>query len=554
MTRNLHYPFLTAALVATAALSACQVSPGTHRALDLAPDTLLADRAGGRLFIDDESTPNPAGVHGITTRSQRYIPRHFPGLDDPCEGFVSKTPAMVVVTDTRREEILLSAYSEAELLVVEGPDGASSCHRSDDGTITASLEWPAGTYRIYPGMRERHIPFTYDLVFEDLGAPITLPWYADDSLTVFEGVGQSEEPVQGAVDTPGEAPPAAITHNFDCLADDMIPGSRPAARFAVTEESRVGISALSDAYVDLVIVGPVTEDGRNLQQKCQSPPFRDAEFEAGDYFVFAASTTAEQPSFLELVVFDDDSDIDYPRLGTTPAPDLSVSGRTIQNHYPFMWTNAVWYRDRARDHLLETAPKELFVALSDDADDARHFVATGRFTDHRYRSPDDEERPQAGEVALLLDRTGHILTVDGLIVSVSPDLLVPAETLDEFTFPDDVRIPDHSLNETLSLANRDDRPLLNEYGDLHQNYEFCTEDFYIAADREIEALADDGASRLEIDELVDSFQSQVREECGYDTLREHDASIHERLIEARRERRRIQLGENIERIETLFDR
>ena len=552
MTRSYLPALFLSVLIATT--PGCQVSPDAYRDLEPSEQTLLGDRAGDRADLTNGEMPNPVGVTGITARADRYAPRHFSDLDSDCDGFVPKRPAMVVATPNELEELRISTTGEADFLIIEHADGSVNCIAGDERWDFVDSDWPAGTHRLYAGSTQRHVEFGYGVVVEDRQKPLTIPWLTDEELFVADTVGQLEKPLQWSFTRKaGEStaiPP--LVSAPDCLDDDFDAGSHPAGLLRATEDSRIDLVALTDEKARLVVVGPLTEDGRDVPVKCMDSRGDELSISAGDHLVYLAVEPTQTPVEAELILRDSNTDVDPRYLATVPGEELPVASRALQHHYPFLSANTLWYSDALRARFFSAAPPELFVALAEDIEEVETFVATDRNSGHLHRSVDGA-RLHAGEVALLIDDAGHILTSDQMIVAVDHDLLIPLEELDEPHLVESPRPVSIQPSEALSLATGDDRDQIRDYQRRQQQYEFCRDDLYHAVDAEIEELAADGAPNHEIDELVDRAESRVRRECDESGLRSAATELQQQLEQSRTERRRQALDQHRERIEILRD-
>lgn len=545
-------------MIALLSVSACQVTPQAYRPVDPAPGSLLADRAGGTVFLDEEEAPNPVGVEGITTRAERYIPRHFSDLDGSCEGFAARQPAMTVDTSQGLSAAQVALSGEAEILLIEGPKG-TTCLSGEEAARVDIQDWPAGRYRFYAGTKDRYARFTYDFVFEDLNAPMTLPWMTDDSLLHLEGLGRLDEPLHHsmALEQSWASAAAAVRPTSECLSEGFETDYLPRARLTVDEDATIGIAALAPAPMELLLVGPVSDDGRTLPVSCVSARADDLEVEPGEYFLFFALQDGPIPPSVNLLVHDESAEFERTFLATEPSAGLDLDARAIVQNYPFLSPNQLWYTDRLRAEIFTQAPSELFVALGDDAEEARIFIATDRQSGHRYRGVDEGQFPRAGELGLLVDMAddrGHFLSADGLIFSVPTRLLVPAEEVDALTLPDTPRTEPLELEEALSLVSRDDRKVVNQFQAAHEEYDQCVDAVFAEIEDELKAFDDDpDATQAQIDELVDQTEQQARQECDFEALTEVDDEIRHQLQEARTERRHAVLQTHGERLRSLFE-
>lgn len=535
------------------ALTGCQISPEAYPELEPSEQRLSTDRAGGHVTPESDTTPNPVGVESITTRAERYAPRHFSDLAPECHGFVARRPAMVVDPTEPLDEVTLTASGDAQIIVVEHPDGSTSCAAEERRPELTGDNWSAGQHRVYVGTRQRYQRFRYDLFFEDPNAPLTIPWLDDQSMSRTDSIGQLEQPVQWSAElqVSERRPLPPMRTSPECLDDSKALIPRPIGHLQLEEDTEVDLAALSGATVELIVVGPLSEDRRESPRQCLPARPEQLALESGDYLVFAAVAESQLPTALEFVILGPTTEVEPMFLATTPGEELPVRARALIRHFPFISANTLWFDDKLRAYFFEHAPAELLVAAGDEVLDAQIFVATDRTSGGNYRELGDETALNPGEVLLLVDDQGHALTADGLLVSVDPDQLVPVEESEQLHHPDEPRSPQLTLDEALSLITSDDAPLLRDYKRLRQDYEFCREDIYRDVDDKIAELEAEGASTADIDALVDRTESRIRTECDHASMQRERETLRQQLQNVRTERRRNSLKDNASRIDSL---
>lgn len=558
-------------------VAGCPVHPEAYRPVDVAPNALLADRPGGTVFLADHNGPNPVGVQGIRTRADRYIPRHFADVAGDCKGFVARAPALTVEADSGLADAEVRVEGQAEILMIEGPQ-ATHCLMGDDAKHVTFADSQPGRYRFYAGHREYHARFEYSLIFEDMTQAITLPWRDDEEIIHVDAPGQDQPLIQESLplSRQGQHQTAAITPDSACLPDGFVAAHQPSARMTIEEANDYGLSILSDQDLRVLLVGPVSDDSRDLPTQCLSPHTGPRPWAAGEYFVFPALAGDERPDMMELITYTPEGDADPAYLATEPAADLPVAQRSLTKHYPLLTAPRIWSSDNLRQRLSAEAPQELLVGLNADAENARIFLPHSQLSPQPQWAPRSGERPRAFEVGLVIatgdalfdDGAGGddgsdqerppqalFLSADGLIYSLDADLLVAAEDLDEVTIPDDPRSERLLRDQALLLATSDDRELAAQYQELTDDYDRCIDGFYDAYQDEFNALRDDGENaEFRRHALIDVLEPQARQECDDDQVQQQIAQITESLKNARMTRRQQALGQQRQRLIELFDK
>lgn len=540
--------------VIAATLLACQISSEAYRELDPAADTLRAERAGGHVDLDAETTVNPIGVVSIAERASQFIPRHFTGLESECEGFATSRPAMVLHSSQPIETAQITAGGDAEFLVIAQPDGSTLCASAKTEPQVQLDDGPAGRYRIYAGMHDRYEYFEYEILVENQRAPLTIPWHEDDEVRHVQIDNEFTDIVQMDLEIHDRdfLPIPPLMTPPSCLDDEHVAHHRPVARLNVDEPTSVHLVALAADSPVIVLTGPLLEDGRPADAQCLPHRVDDLALEAGVYFVYTGIEATNGPQHLELLVYSSSSDIDPAHLARNPSSHITVEQRTLQHFYPFLSIDELWSDDALRALIFATAPSELFVGLGSDVDDPQLLRAPDGDSEPRHRSSLDDEVLSAGEILLRIDDE-VVLTADGLLYFVPDEVFVTAGGLDSITYPENARSPRLSLAEALSFATREESSLIGEYRRRHQRFEICSEDIYAAIDAELDEMEAQGASSTEIDALVDQTQRRIRRECDLQGLERDDERLRQTLEDSRTQRRQSSLEEHIERLQSLFE-
>lgn len=553
-------------------VTACHVNPHAIRQADPSDETLMASRAGGVVNLSDERVPNPTGLEGISTRSDRLISRYHPGAGTHCEGYLARQVAMTVVADEELSDARFSAHGDAEVLVIVEPAGNIRCEVASGGPVIAVRDWRPGTYRVYVGTTERNKNFTYDLTFEDFERPVTLPWLHDEEIPTVAIKDTMEEPGHIVVDTKSSRFSSRSARHGDatCSAEEATFPFHPSLRIVVEETAIIDLSALSDKETTVNLIGPIPENRRDIPTRCLSSQSSNLELEPGEYFVRLGVDDDATPENIGLVVRDSTATGAASFLATTPSEGLPVHARELRKHFPFATAENIWQDDGLRAQIFAEAPDELLVGIAQAPEDARAFDArpadksaesAEEVTDEQadpeeiepaeYRAEDvTVDLPQAGEVVLLIDES-HVLTTDGLIFSVSRDVLVPAEDLNEITLPQTPRNPHLTLDEAIKRSADDEQDNIQAFSQVWADFQACRDGELMTIEAQLQEY-EDNANFDAAEALVEETNETIREICEEDEAMSQKLLLWESLEDSRTQRRSLMLEENRVRIEALL--
>ncbi len=560
-------------LFCAAMVTACHVNPHAIRQADPSEETLMASRAGGVVNLSDERVPNPTGLEGISTRSDRLISRYHPAAGNHCEGYLARQVAMTVVADEELSDARFSAHGDAEVLVIVEPAGNIRCEVASGGPVIAVRDWRPGTYRVYVGTTERNKNFTYDLTFEDFERPVTLPWLNDEEIPTVEIKDTMEEPGHVVVDTKSSRFSSRSTRHGDatCSAEEATFPLRPSLRIIAEETTTIDLSALSDKETTVNLIGPIPENRRDIPTRCLSSQSSNLELEPGTYFVRLGVDEDAPPENIGLVVRDSSATGAASFLATTPSEGMPVHARELRKHFPFVTAENIWQDDGLRAQIFTRAPDELLVGIAQNPENARAYEPQEGVAEEAEpveEEPDEQaepeevepaeyrvedvtvDLPQAGEVVLLIDET-HVLTVDGLIFSVSRDVLIPAEDLDEINLPRTPRNPHLTLDEAIKRSADDEQDNIQAFSQVWADFEACRDGELMTIEAQLQEYEDD-ANFDAAEALVEETNESIREICEEDEARSQQLLLWESLEDSRTQRRSLMLEENRERIEALL--
>ncbi len=476
----------------------------------------MANRAGGVVDLTNEA-PNPVGVESITARSERMISRYYSDAGDHCQGFVARQSAFTLVTDEPIGNVRFAAYGDAQILMVAHADGSVRCEVSTSNPVITGRDWEPGVYRVFVGVSERNQRFSYDVTFEDLDRPATVPWADDQDIPTINLEDTFAEPGVAAVDTDHRRFKRRSDRHgeHDCVEGDQEFAHWPSMRILVPSRTTADIVGLSDETLALSLVGPLPEDRRDIPSECLTSRTVGKELEAGEYFLRVGVAEDADPEFVHLVVRDSGALASLTFLATEPSGNLDEEDRALIHHFPFVTAEAVMESYEVAGEVLRAAPAELFLALSETA--SIDPIGLPEPLDPEAESPYRHGDPvfeslQPGEVVLLIDDT-HVLALDGLMARVDIADLVPAEIASQRFIPDAPRNTDLTLDEAFTLIGEERPDDLQTFQNLADDYQTCADYEVEEAQPRLERLSGD-----RYEQAVAELEEQVYEICEGERL------------------------------------
>ena len=363
-----------------------------------------ATPSGKSVELKPNFGPNPMVVGTFATKGEVNVRKQPHGVEN-CSGFVGETPAAIIKFTSSMKQTRISAPG-AKLIVAEFGDHKYICDDSYSGTPSVMLnpEWPAGDdIKIYVGGGEDKA-YTYQVKVEDETRPVDILW--KDKGKQVELAEVPKEPLvytEKTLKEPGTKGRCGDSF-FRENPDVVFNLKRPLGD--------MWIDVRSAKPIDVQLVGPLNESGRNYPTRCGSgDQFNFGRMEAGTYGLRIGTRASGEEVLYHMVVRGKDTKMNPVMPPTTFPDDATVEESDITYHFPQLSTSQA-QQDANREPLFLATPKQIYVfpKFNMDSSVAQAIGVTGDKTKLEY--------PKENEPMLLV-ANGRVMGADGAQFSVN---------------------------------------------------------------------------------------------------------------------------------------
>lgn len=541
----------------TAPIEESIVESASGEELDVLPEDIQVQfRPGQKVSFSDEGVSNPAQFGPVSGRNDLLLRRHYSIVRPQCDGFVARRPAIMLDAPDGFQHVRISADGEAQVLFVEMPGRDYRCEviPSRSGNLTIDgRNWPSGTYRIFVGGPTRLETVNYTLTVEDMTQPATVAWLQGTLPTIdVDGAMSVPRFARQSFDDPQRQARDVAHGDTSCLSG---PGPLqyplyPDVQIDVRQSMSVIIGARSDVDGHITLVGPISEDQRNIPTQCLKTSTEEVTLMPGSYYVRYGVLEDAQPRFVDVFVHSSSTRVDPLTHGDGEVPaGLDVEGRRLPTYYPFLTTQSLVASDLLRHQLYLGASPRLFVAAKEDLNPSSPAsVYNGLASDNGASSTDEshlgrfQHLPKKGEALLLLNDENLVLAADGSMFKVDPSHLVPIEQAEPAVMPTDARNGELPMERALQLAGSEDLNRLAMHRESRDRYTECVADtFARVQDRVDRLMMDPEANQAQVERINMDTQNRAERTCGLAQLKEDEKILQQELEQSRTARRQQQL-------------
>ncbi len=488
-----------------------------------------------------------------------------------CHGYVSENPALLVDIPKGTSDFRFTLIGLEHLLIL-AENGSYWCISARDSQGLPSLapqDWPGGKARIFVGLQFWKSNVTnreYKLVIENVSRPRNLGW-SDVPVTTLDA--DSEKPL-------------VLASTINAFRDDY--GFRLHKCNTKTESLPSHIIHLNQPVGDLslmfmatdnmtgaVLVGPLTDDLRNLESRCLNRGLNrlSDRSKPGRYALFGTHLESKLGTSYSLVISHSKTKRD-PLFFSHVAGTLTVTEKFIDFFMPF-WTQAedrslVAFSPRAQE-IFSKAPKGLFVFAMHDLDE--RVLQMGEL-----RKGVKPEFPKKGEPLLIYQFvTTRVLAADGSIYYPVNPRDIPANF--SSNPPDSISIPkearnieykfssDHTPTDSTVMLNRtppdkgdpEHAPYM-AYFRVVKEHDTCVKRVWKPVERTVAALRNTrmrtAAEERQLLSLEEKYGRMEERQCKPQKLDKARKDYFDAMVKVNKARRDKVLQEISERLQVLF--
>jgi len=397
-------------------------APGSTTGTDAAnPDALAAELAGetapaapsGQLYtLKTDFAPNPTVVGTYSSTGEVSISGQPHGVSR-CSGYVGEEPAVILNLTGSMKNTRISAPG-AGLILAELGDRQYVCDEAGYNGEAPSVmldEWPAGQLKLFVG-GGKDKTFKYEVRVEDEKRPLDILWK-----TKVKTVDVAEIPKDPLILSEVTATTTGMKGGrcgngfFRDMPDVAFQLKRPLGD--------VTIEVRSAKPIDVQLVGPLNETGRNIPTSC----FNDDRttinrMEAGLYGLRVGTAASGAEVLYHIVVRGKDTSRNGVLAPAKFAEEATVDESVISWHYPQLTSNDLETSEANRESISLSAPKAVFVFPKFNMDKSVASVMGAASTSSDKGAP-TPEYPKENEPLLLLDKSGYVMAADGSMYRVN---------------------------------------------------------------------------------------------------------------------------------------
>lgn len=531
-------------------------------------DALAAELAGGAaasgatqsFTLNPDYTPNPKILSNLVVTATESLDKAPHGVSR-CNGYVGETPAAVVSLPSGLRKARISAPG-AEVIVAEFGDRKYVCDETQTTNGVPSVmmdEWPSGEMRLFVGGRKDKT-FKYEIRIEDEVRPVDILWKS--KVKAIDLAELPKDPILISEITPALAafkePNGCSNSAFREVPDVAFELKRP-----LTD---VTIEVRSAKPVNVMLVGPLTETGRDIRRNC----FNDDRstmnrMEAGMYGLKIGTESPGAQVLYHVVVRGKDTSRNPVQAPLKFAEIIDLKESVITWHYPQLNTDDLEKSDPNRESLFLSAPGALFVFPKFNLDktvaDAVGFTdITGNRDEKSTNTPKDAkplpaaDYPKENEPLLLLKDNGAVMAADGSVFKVDMKDLA-ADPGGAIAIPTVARNASISFNRSLELKGPEDAKAIATFEKAQKDFEACQNRINNAASAKIDSIRATGYWRTQgsqIDAVNDAADRQIESSCRPKDLEKKKEALWAELAKTRTARRTASLAKIKPRLEATI--
>jgi hypothetical protein len=379
------------------------------------PDDLAAELAGGTtpagqsVTLKPDFAPNPTVVGTFSTKAVANVYEQPHGVSR-CSGHVGDQATAVIKLTSAMKNTRISAPG-ARLIVAELGNKQYTCDEGSSGSPPSVMldEWPAGDVTIFVGGRKDET-YTYELRVEDEKRPIDVAWKNNKATEINEVPKDAIVLTQTTPGAAGRKGSRCGDAYFRDVPDVVFSLKRPLGDMSIEVRSPKG--------VDVELVGPLNDTGRNLPVNCGNDNrIQYNRMEAGIYGLRVGTATSGEESLFHVVVRSKDTARNPTAAPSKFADKIALEESVVMWHYPQL-TQQDMDNDANREAIFLSAPKELFVFPKFNMDKSvAEIVGSGGSS--REKNAPAPEYPKENEPLLLLNKSGLVMAADGAVFRVN---------------------------------------------------------------------------------------------------------------------------------------
>jgi hypothetical protein len=386
-------------------------------------DALAAELAGGTtpsgqsVTLKPDFAPNPTVLGNFTSKAEVSISAQPHGVSR-CSGYVGEGPAVVLNLTSPRKNTRISAPG-SELILAEFGDRQYVCKDTSSIGETPSVmldEWPAGEIKLFVG-GDKDKTFKYELRVEDEKRPLDIAWKS-----TVKAIEIGDLPKDPIVISELTATTAGLKdHHGGCSSGYF--RETPDVAFSLKRPlGDVTIEVRSAKPVQVQIIGPLTDDGRNIRTSCMNDDRTSFNrMEAGLYGLKIGTDASGAEVLYHVVVRGKDTSRNPVLAPSKSVEQASVDESVLTWHYPQLTQADAENSEANREALFLSAPKALFVfpKFSMDKSVAEILGGAGASSNDKAKNAPVPEYPKENEPLLLLNKNGYVMAADGSLFRVN---------------------------------------------------------------------------------------------------------------------------------------
>ncbi|MBK8251404.1 MAG: hypothetical protein IPK82_01885 [Polyangiaceae bacterium] len=393
-----------------------EAGSGTTAATDgNSADALANELAGGTtpagqtVTLKSDFAPNPTLVGTFSTKAEVSISGQPHGASN-CSGYVGESASAVIKFTSAMKRTRISAPG-ARLILAEFGDKKYVCrdvYGGETPSVMLDPEWPTGDVAIYVG-GQKDQTYNYEIRVEDEQRPLDIAWKSNKAVELNE---VPKDPVVITQTTPT----TAGTKSGHC--GNSFYRDTPDVVFSLKRPlGDMSIEVRSAKPVDIELIGPLNEDGRNLPRKCGSDDrITFSRMEAGIYGLRIGTEKSGEEALYHVIVRGKETTRNPIMVPSKFSDKIGLEQSVITWHYPQLLQQDMETSDANREAIFMSAPKELFVFPKFNMDKSVAEVIGGSNNAKGAPAP---EYPKENEPLLMINRNGWVMGIDGAIYRVN---------------------------------------------------------------------------------------------------------------------------------------
>lgn len=534
--------------------------PGEQGATDT--DKLAAELAGGgaatestqSVTLKADFAPNPQVIPNLAVKVTDSIDKAPHGVSK-CYGYVGESPSAVLTLPQGLKKARISAPG-GELIVAEFGDRKYVCDETQSIGETPSVmmdEWPSGEVKLFVGGGQGK-SFKYSIRIEDETRPVDVLWKS--KVKAIDLAEIPKDPIIISEMTP--ATPGFKDSRGSCYQGFFheIPEMAFELKRPLTD---VTIEVRSAKPVQVAVLGPLTESGRDIRSSC----FNDdrntySRMEAG-FYGLKIGPEAQGEVLYHVIIRGKETSRNPIQPPLKFAEQISLEQSVIMWHYPQLDLKDVETSDANREALFLSAPKALFVFPKFNLDKtvasaSGHANMDGRTGEKDLQGLPAPEFPKENEPLLLLNNSGYVMAADGALFKVNMKDMV-ADPGGAVALPATARNPTISFSQALAARGPEDAKAIAAYEKAQKDLTACENRINDAANARIDSIKATGYWRTQGAQIAaanEAADRQIESTCKPKALVKKQEALWAELAKTRTARRNASVAKTKPRVEALF--